>query len=166
MARLMTTSTSSLKRPSVIEATLEAGRVPIFLRVSGRSHRWFMNRLRANAPSRSAGVRPKRANSFSSVSGWCVPSATMKSSAFARGPIQSFTSRTIMGSGAVRVASGVSTSTRLPSNRDAGTPCSMIARASSVSLRQVPFPVARLPLLTIADGLSVLVARPVASADV
>ena len=62
--------------------------------------------------------------------GW-VPRATMKSSLAALAPITSRRMRTIIGSGQVRVPSGVNTRTRLPSYRDEGVRVSMISRIFS-----------------------------------
>ena len=69
-----------------------------------------------------------------SSSGVWVPTATMKSRAAARAPKASRTARTSMGSGQVRVGSGVSTSTRRPSTSSGGVPARSRSTTSARSM--------------------------------
>ena len=104
-----------------IERTRSPSRVPREASARSSCHAWLRSPTRRAAAVPVISSRPTRDRRRSSDSGGWVPRATMTSTDRASAST-SVTSRNSSGSGAVRVWSGISTSTRWPENRPSRPP--------------------------------------------
>ena len=94
--------------------------VPMFFNAVGSSHAWLKNCTPAYRPVRSSCVISSRCSIATSLIGWCVPRAIMTSSALVAPPTCSWIALNIVPTGAVRVASGMMSSTLRSRNSSSG----------------------------------------------